>query len=89
MSEMTHEEAQNKAKREQLARIDAYKRLFETEDGKIVLADLVRLYDTNPPLVEGDPYATHYAVGQQAVVKGIFVKLKMDTNVDKLDNLTQ
>ncbi len=70
----------------QKARLEAYKRLFATDDGKIVLADLVAMYDTEPPLVIGDPHGTHYAVGQQAVVKGILKKL--NTTVDQTKERT-
>jgi len=82
------QDRQREELQKQNARILAYKRLFETEDGKIVLNDLIRMYDTEPPLVIGDPHGTHYAVGQQSVVKSIFKKLKMDIET-KMDNLTQ
>ncbi len=70
------------------AKVEAYKRLFATDDGKVVLADLKYMYHMNgTTITPGDAYGTHYHEGQRTVVLGIQNKIDMVFN--QPDNLTQ
>ncbi len=57
--------------RRQMALRDAYRRVFDSEDGRMILADLVRLTGTGDCLVAGDPYTTHYNLGAYRVLRHI------------------
>ena len=53
---------------------DCYRRWLDTDDGREILADLVRHGATDPVMVAGDPYATHFRLGQFDVVQHIRVQ---------------
>jgi hypothetical protein len=91
MPDLTPEQEQERNDQEfakYRAKVDAYKRLFSTEDGKVVLADLKQTYHMNgTTLTPGDSYGTHYHEGQRTVVLGI--QNKIDMEFRQPDNLTQ
>lgn len=73
----TVEELNQEAHDRQIEVKRAYSRLFNSKDGKTVLADLERIYHYNSPtVVPGDSHGTHYHEGQRSVV--ITIKNKMD-----------
>lgn len=53
---------------------DAYQRLFATEDGKTVLADLVKHAAEEPVMIPGDSHFTHFRLGQFDVIQHIRVQ---------------
>jgi len=52
---------------EQLKIVTAYKELFNSDHGKIVLKDLETSFDGDI-FVKNDPYATHVRIGRRDVV---------------------
>ena len=50
----------------------AYRRLFSTEDGQIVLKDLMNSCFFNRSTIGGDPHETYYNEGVRSVVLRIF-----------------
>lgn len=61
----------------ELARkIDIFKMVFNTDDGKKVLAALENEFDRDNLLAPGDPYSTHYNLGRRDVVVYIRQMLK-------------
>lgn len=61
----------------ELARkIDIFKMVFNTEDGKKVLAALEDAFDRDSIITPGDPYYTHYNLGRRDVVVYIRQMLK-------------
>jgi len=65
-------------KRREKERKALYERVFETEDGKEVLADLcVRNFIFSPCMVPGDPYHTHFNDGRRAVVADLLSYLNV------------
>ena len=57
----------------------AYRRLFESPDGKIVLQNLMRShFMLRNTVVAGDPNLTHFNEGQRAVVLKILTLLHVD-----------
>ncbi len=70
-----------------LATIADYQQLFNSEVGKRVLNDLVRIFLLSNPHVDKDPYATEFNAGAQSVVQTILKKLKF--NVKKITELLQ
>ncbi|HYD35963.1 MAG TPA: hypothetical protein VD999_07935 [Vitreimonas sp.] len=67
---------------------DAYKRVFDSPDGQLVLAHLARTnFVFTPTLVRGDPQATAMHEGQRRLVLSIMRQLHID--YQKLDNLMQ
>jgi hypothetical protein len=62
--------------RRQVAQGDVlYKQVFDTPDGKKVLADLVARFEDRTSIVPGDPYATHAKEGAREVI--LFIKHRM------------
>lgn len=57
-----------------------YQRTFESEPGKKVLQDLFRRFGYRVTPAQGDPYATYFALGQQALMFHIIEMLKIDSN---------
>lgn len=54
-----------------------YRYLFNTEEGKRVLEDLMRRFHAmDSTLVEGDPCGTHHAEGERNVVLYILAKMR-------------
>lgn len=57
---------------------NAYKRLFATDDGKIVLKDLAQFCKIRQPsTVPGDPFETHTNEGMRRVALRVFGFLDM------------
>lgn len=50
------------------ATISAYRRLFSTDDGKIVLADMMKSCHVSRSVVGPTPYDTYFNEGQRSVV---------------------
>lgn len=67
-------------KREQkiAATLLVYKRLFETEDGKKVLTDLINSCHILGSSFDENPYVTAYNEGARSVVTRILAKIKTD-----------
>lgn len=81
MIEAEQIKAENEKKREELAQ--AYKRLFMTDDGKIVKADLERFCNSNKSSVcEHNPNAlqTHFEEGKRRVILRIQGFLRRKNN---------
>lgn len=51
--------------------IKAYKRLFTTEDGKLILADLKDSLNDGTSFVPGEPHGTSFNEGARSVYLGI------------------
>lgn len=49
-------------------RLQAYRRLFSTDDGKLVLEDLMKSCYVKGSVVGKDPYETYYNEGARSVV---------------------
>lgn len=65
--------------RERLYLKKAYRQVFSTEDGKIVLRHLMRTcFITSPTFIAGDPQSTAMNEGSRRVVLSILKFLKMD-----------
>lgn len=67
----------------------AYQRLFDSEDGKVVLNDLMRSCYFYRTTAEASPHETYFNEGQRAVVLRILETLKVNiteltTNITKL-----
>lgn len=55
-----------------------YEAVFNTPDGQWVLRDILRTGMVGMDImIPGDPYRTHYLLGQQRLAIGIVSKLKM------------
>ena len=66
----------------ELARkIDLFKIVFNSEDGKKVLGALENEFDRDNLLVPGDPHSTHYNLGRRDVVVYIRQMLKAGEKV--------
>lgn len=60
-------------------RRQAYKKIFESEEGRVVLADLYKFCGVeNPTYVEGDSHGTAYREGMRRVALRIKGILKQD-----------
>jgi hypothetical protein len=46
----------------------SYKQVFNTNDGKIVLDDLIRRFHVASPVFSADPYETAFRDGQRCAV---------------------
>ncbi len=69
----------------ELRALQAYRRVFATDDGRRVLADLVKASGLMTGAhVEGDSHATHVNIGKQWMVQRVLGFLKMTP-----DELTQ
>lgn len=58
--------------------IYAYKRLFDSEDGKIVLKDLARSCRLDQSSFSSDPYETAFNEGERHVVLRILKTIEAD-----------
>lgn len=58
--------------------IYAYKRLFDTEDGKIVLKDMARSCHFDDSTFTGDPYETAFREGE----RHLFLRIIRTINAD-------
>ena len=57
---------------------NAYKRLFATDDGQVVLRDLAKFCGVDrPSSVPGDPFATHVNDGMRRVALRVFNFINM------------
>lgn len=64
----------------QVDRASMYKRVFETEDGKKVLYDLMKFCNMlQPCFVKGDPYESTHNDGQRSVALFILTQMNVDT----------
>lgn len=80
MADLTHKqrviaEARTKA----LKKVNVYKRLFSSPDGKIVRDDLIAAFDQKLN-VPGDPFATHVRVGNYEVLQYIKEIMEVEEN---------
>lgn len=55
----------------------AYKRLFSTEDGKIVLADILARANYGKTLVSADPTKTYAAAAKQELALEILAQINL------------
>lgn len=65
-------------KNERAERIRAYKRIFESEDGKIVLQDLMRSCHVFSSTMDPNPTEHAYKEGERSVVLRIMRTLNID-----------
>lgn len=63
--------------------IRAYKRVFDSKDGKLVLNDLMKSCHMMTTTFDKDPYETHYNEGARGVV--IRILKTTNTNMEQLD----
>lgn len=56
----------------------AYKRLFSTEDGQIVLKDLMRAGHFDQPSFDADPYLTAFNEGERHLLLRIIRTINSD-----------
>lgn len=61
--------------------IYAYQRLFNTDDGKTVLADLVKSCHLNVPVFDDNPNRMSYMDGERSVVLRIIKTLEVDPEI--------
>ena len=61
----------------------AYLTVFTGGAGRMVLADLRRAFYDRTSVVQGDPYATHVAEGERAVVLRILTILAAESDASK------
>lgn len=65
----------------------AYKRLFATEDGKKVLADILARANYRKSLVSGDIHRTYAAAAKQELALEILAQIELsDAEVGKIVN---
>lgn len=75
----TDEEIQKEQEEKLKAVKMAYSRLFSTDDGKMVLKDMMEVcFMLSTPFVSGDSHATSFNVGGQAFVQRIFSMMNLD-----------
>lgn len=67
------------------ATIQAYKRVFDSEDGKIILADLMKSCHYLNSTFDKDPYETHFNEGARSVV--VRILKTTNTSMDKLNEM--
>jgi len=67
-----------KRQKEKNIRIYAYQRLFETEDGKIVLKDLMKCCHFDLPSFDSDPYQTAFNEGERHLLLRIIQTINAD-----------
>lgn len=53
----------------------AYQVAFSTPEGKRVLDDLIKQYLKRSPMVQTEPYTTHFNLGKQQLVQAILQKV--------------
>jgi len=66
----------------------AYRRVFESDDGKFILADMIRKYYVlRPTYVVGDPKQSDLNEGMRKVVLDIINTLRIDPQnlIDKIE----
>lgn len=69
----------NKKAKEQADLIIAYQRLFDSEDGAKVLADIARMgWVDRPTFAAGDPHETSFREGQRYLALSIIQKINTD-----------
>lgn len=59
------------AQQRQLQLRNSYKRVFASDDGQAIMADLVKQCGTGDCVVPGDPHLTHYNLGAYRVLRHI------------------
>lgn len=64
--------------KKQVKLLQAYKDVFDTPSGKVVLLDLVKKYVMADPIVVGDSNATHVNLGMQRLTQTILRKSMSD-----------
>lgn len=63
----------------------AYKRTFDSDDGKKVLHDLMKSCHIMTSTFNTDPYETHYNEGARSVILRILKTVNV--NMDDIDNM--
>jgi len=71
--------------REMKATIRAYKEVFDTESGKLVLKDLMKSCHMMQSTFDKDPYETHFNEGARSVVLRILKT--QNTSMDQVNEL--
>lgn len=61
--------------------IRAYKRLFDSDDGKVVLQDLAKSCNFSLSSFDSDPYRTAYNEGVRSVILRLFDILDTDLEI--------
>ena len=65
--------------------VDAYRKIFETEAGKLVLKDLMQEFNFgSTTFVEGDAHATAFQEGGRNAVNYIFAQLETQLDPEAL-----
>ncbi len=68
---MTEQEQQAKFKEKAAKLAVAYGKVFDSEEGRLVLFDLMRVTNFDRSPFQTDPYATAYEAGRQSIVHEI------------------
>ncbi len=76
---MAKEEIIAAARAKALKKVNVYKRLFTSPDGKVVLNDLIEAFDQELN-VPGDSHGTHVRVGNYEVIQ--YIKQIMEVEED-------
>jgi len=78
--------AKKKLNSKMVANINMYKRVFGSEEGQLVLWDIMKITGfMEPNHVPGDPYTSTFHEGQRSVACTILNRMKYDLNkIDKL-----
>ena len=75
----------NHKSKEMKATISAYKRFFDTRDGKLILNDLMKACHMTSSTMDKDPYETAFNEGARSVVLRILKTT--NTNMEQLNEL--
>ena len=67
------------------ATIQAYKRVFDSEDGKLILNDLMKSCHFMQSTYDKDPYETHFNEGARSVI--VRILKTQNTSMDKVNEL--
>ena len=67
------------------ATILAYQRVFDSEDGKLVLKDLMKSCNMMQSTYDKDPYETHFNEGARSVV--VRILKTTNTSIEKLNEM--
>lgn len=65
--------------------VQAYKSTFNSQEGQLVLKDLMKACHFNSSTYDKDPYETHFNEGARSVVLRILKTT--NTNMDKLNEM--
>lgn len=72
-------------RQERAERIRAYKRVFESDDGKLVLSDLIKVCHVFNTVMDANPVEMAYKEGERSVVLRILRTLK--TNPAEMEKI--